>query len=724
MTEKATSGPSNSPSSAVRQPELLAPAGDWEALEAALEAGATAVYFGLTTLNARRRAKNFQQEEFPRAVAAAHDRGARAYLTLNIDLTERELGQAARILELARQAGTDAVLVRDPALLALRPEYPGIEFHFSTQTCVANSADVAAAGQMGASRVVLAREMTLGEIRAASRVPGVATEVFVQGALCFCVSGRCLLSSWVGGRSGNRGACTSPCRVPWTIDQRPAGTPLSMRDLATVHRLDELRATGVAALKIEGRLKNADWVRKAVSLYRRGLNGETIDPSTLLEEAGELGVYTGRAMTSDYLDGRRDNLTGVAGRPGAEAAPSRENEAPEREPIPEAAEFASQSSESAESDELESFEPDLPTYDLDMIVEARGIVCRLRCGAFQTEWSIPKTVVRRAHKAVTIGQFLEWLPTQQIQGFQLGQPATNEPEFLIVPRAVNSLMDRISAALHQAKKTPDDLVRVELPERVRAILAPGRPAKANRRTLGEDPNRARLLPDAVRTFLQNARPEALIVEGLTAGSLAKTLDACSKVPLIAALPAVFFEEDLQGIRALVRACSEARVTVEVNSWGGWRLAREAGVRMEGGPGLPVLNSLAARVLKDAGLESVTLSVEADRKQLEDVTAQCPAPCSLIVFGRPPLMTTRVELREHTLGRQFADRRNVRMVPRRERGLWVFRPVEPFDLRSTTNDRIRAAHLVADLIGSEDPIGDWYDRPESRVFRFNYDRALA
>ncbi|MCR4412577.1 MAG: U32 family peptidase, partial [Thermoguttaceae bacterium] len=120
--------------------ELLAPAGDWAALEAALDAGADAVYFGLTTLNARRRARNFRQDEFVRAVQRAHASGARAYVTLNIDLSERELGQAARMLELACQAGADAVLVRDPALWLLKPHYPQLEFHLSTQACLANRA--------------------------------------------------------------------------------------------------------------------------------------------------------------------------------------------------------------------------------------------------------------------------------------------------------------------------------------------------------------------------------------------------------------------------------------------------------------------------------------------------------------------------------------------------------------------------------------------------------
>ncbi len=218
--------------------------------------------------NAQRppRARNFRQEELAPAIGAAHARGAKAYLTLNVDLAERELGQAARILELARQAQADGVLIRDPALLALRPEFPELEFHFSTQTAATSSADVAAAAALGAARVVLAREMTLAEIARASAVPGIGTEVFVQGALCFSVSGRCLLSSWAGGHSGNRGTCASPCRVPWTIDGREAETPLSMHDLATTERLAELRRASVAALKIEGRLKSAAWVRRAVEI--------------------------------------------------------------------------------------------------------------------------------------------------------------------------------------------------------------------------------------------------------------------------------------------------------------------------------------------------------------------------------------------------------------------------------------------------------------------------
>ena len=148
--------------------------------------------------------------------------------------------------------------------------------------------------------------------------------------------------------------------------------------------------------------------------------------------------------------------------------------------------------------------------------------------------------------------------------------------------------------------------------------------------------------------------------------------------------------------------------------------------MEAGPGLPVLNSLAAQLLAEKAMKCVTLSPEADRRQLEEIAAYCTVPCSLVVFGRPPLMTTRVQVPERYLDQVLTDRRDVRIIPRREHGLCVFRPVEPFDLRGCVNERIRVKHLVVDLIGSDDPLSDWQNAPlaEEETFRFNYDRTLT
>ena len=201
---------------------------------------------------------------------------------------------------------------------------------------------------------------------------------------------------------------------------------------------------------------------------------------------------------------------------------------------------------------------------------------------------------------------------------------------------------------------------------------------------------------------------------------------CGKTPFVAALPPVFFEDEVPAVRALLAECARWKVPVEVNSWGGWHLARQAGVRMESGPGLPVLNSLAARTLADLGVRCVTLSPEADRKQLEELSAHCSAPCSLVVFGRPALLTTRANLpADEFLGKVWADRRGARLAPRRRQGLWEFRPVEPFDLRDCRNERIRVRHLVLDLVGSDDPVGEWQHPSEpGEACHFNYDRTLA
>ena len=176
--------------------ELLSPAGGMPAFASAMEAGADAVYLGLKQLNARNGARNFTVAELGQACAEAHSRGRKVYLTLNTDLAQRELGLAARSLSVAQQCGVDGVLVRDPAFLAFAPFFPKLPFHFSTQAGITTAEGMKAAKELGLSRVVLARELSFEEIAQASAVPGIETEVFIQGALCFSCLGRCLLSSW------------------------------------------------------------------------------------------------------------------------------------------------------------------------------------------------------------------------------------------------------------------------------------------------------------------------------------------------------------------------------------------------------------------------------------------------------------------------------------------------------------------------------------------------
>jgi collagenase-like PrtC family protease len=686
-----------------RRLELLAPAGDAEALEAALGAGADAVYFGLTTLNARRRARNLPPEELTAAVTRIHQRRARAYLALNTDLTERELGQAARMLELARQSGVDAVLIRDPAMLLLRPLFPQLEFHLSTQACAASRADATAARTLGLNRVVLARELTIDEIRAISAVPGVQTEVFVQGALCYCVSGRCLLSSWGGGRSGNRGLCTSPCRVPWRVGEHSPGHLLSMRDLGAMERLGDLARAGVTALKIEGRMKTAAWVREAVSLYRQALDGTA--PAQLAGALERLGAYTGRQMTTGYLDGQRSQLTGVAGREAVEAGPTEAG-----------------STATATGEPIRSLE-----YTLAITLADRNIRCVCTCGEQTSTWDLPRTAIRREGTATPARQLLDRLATGEVQGARLDRGRSDaDAGLFLAPLTVRTIEAQLSAFLHRCGRDRSPTVRIDLPDALRRCLNRDAAAPANQRPLGEAPDRVRLAARCAAEFALRVPGVELVIEGTTAADLGRLLAAIPAQRLVIAMPPVVFEESLDEVRARVQECHRAGVTIEANTWGVGLLARMAGTRWESGPGVPVLNSLAARSLQLWGATGVTLSIEADRRQLEDVCRNCPAPASLIVYGRPALMVTRAELPAACLGQAFEDRRGIRMIPRLESGLAVYRPEEPFSIRHLSNPDIRVAHLVADLVAATDPVAEWRElnRLGKSAFGFNYNRSLA
>ena len=694
-----------------RTPELLAPAGDAGSLRAALEAGADAVYFGLDQLNARCRAQNFRADDLPGIVELVHSKGARAYLTLNTDLAEREASVAARILELACDAAVDAVIVRDLAMLALRPAFPELTFHLSTQSYIASSADVVFARDLGVSRVVLAREMSLAEIAFASAVPGIETEVFIQGALCFCISGRCLLSSWASGRSGNRGLCTSPCRLPWHCDGDSGNpTPLSMLDLVAIDRLGELARAGVAAFKIEGRLKTAEWVSTATRLYRKAIDNNVaaiVDRETprsviaatgLLEAARALSANTGRQTTSAYLDARRSALTGLSSRQAAS-----QRIAPD-------AEF-----------EFHPGEADYAAYALSITVANAQLQCRVVYGGRVTRFSIPHEATQ---SSIHLAAFLDDLSTHPILDIRLKHSDTDAPDLALTPRQAGRLRDRIAAAIRRTPRPEADAnatLNTAFPPLPRSALSTQNSAL----TLGGSPDRARLdLPQAL-AWSAALPPGGLIVEGVNDTTLGPLLVTHAKDRLVIALPPVFFEEGVEPIRRLLAGCAAAGVAVEANNLGGLHLAHELApdCPLEAGGGLAVLNTPAAEFLACLGVRCVAISVEADRSQIEEIAATCAVPCSLTVFSRPPLLVTRAEPPDFRDGRVYANDRGLQLVSRRESGLWTFRPELPFDLRGQRNGNIRVAHLVVELIASPDPQQEWRHASE-KPFLFNYARALA
>ena len=294
-------------------PELLAPAGDWAALKAAVAQGADAVYFGVEAFNARLRAENFRLNELPDIMTWLHARGVKGFLTFNVLVFSDELEAAAELLLAAARAGVDALIVQDLGLCLLaRTLVPELALHASTQMSITSAAGVAQAAAAGCVRVVCARELSLKDLQRLQhqlreRQLAMPLEVFVHGALCVAYSGQCLTSESLGQRSANRGECAQACRLPYALivdgEQRDLADQrylLSPQDLAAWSLIPELMELGIASFKIEGRLKDSTYVASVTQAYRQRLDGVSADPTATRRQL-ELGFS--RGLSSGWLQG-------------------------------------------------------------------------------------------------------------------------------------------------------------------------------------------------------------------------------------------------------------------------------------------------------------------------------------------------------------------------------------------------------------------------------------
>ena len=287
--------------------EILAPAGTIEAFEAAVAAGADAVYIGAPTLNARALAKHFVMAEIAAMVDHAHKYGVKVYVAMNSLMKEEDIPAATQALATFEHLGVDALIIQDLGLYHLaRNHFPNLRLHASTLLTAHNSAAVRQFAGMGFQRVVLAREMTLAEIAFAHRQSKVELEVFIHGALCFSYSGLCLFSSYQGGKSGLRGRCVQPCRRRYNWSGKgksgaPSGYLFSMNDLSGIDLVHQLREAGVTSLKIEGRMRSANYVGAVTGAYRMAIDADPGDRKTLAEAHERLREAMGRRSTSGYF---------------------------------------------------------------------------------------------------------------------------------------------------------------------------------------------------------------------------------------------------------------------------------------------------------------------------------------------------------------------------------------------------------------------------------------
>jgi len=307
---------------ALKKPELLAPAGDFAMLHAAIASGADAIYLGVRGLNMRVRAQNFSVADLASIVTLCHARKVRVYLALNTIIFENELTEVQRVISAAREAGVDAIIGWDLAVLALA-RAAGMPVHLSTQASVANSTAIRAYQALGVSRFILARECSLEQIQTIKAETGAELETFVHGAMCVSESGRCFISQFLYGKSANRGECLQPCRREYRVTDLETGDELTLghnfvmspKDLCALGFIDQLIEAGIDAFKIEGRARSPEYVRTVVACYRQAIDlyfsGELTDTvkkqlienlQTVYNRGFSSGFFLGKPLNEWTID--------------------------------------------------------------------------------------------------------------------------------------------------------------------------------------------------------------------------------------------------------------------------------------------------------------------------------------------------------------------------------------------------------------------------------------
>lgn len=300
------------------QVELLAPAGNMEAFKGAIYAGADAVYLGGDKFGARAYAENFDTQELVNCIRYAHLFGKKVYLTVNTLMKEEELKELYEYIKPLYEAGLDAVIVQDfGAFQVMKRHFPEMELHASTQMAITGANGTALLKEMGATRVVPAREMSLEEVKHMKEETGLEMECFIHGAMCYCYSGQCLFSSILGGRSGNRGRCAQPCRLPYVMQKNGKECyPLSLKDMCTIEHIGELMDAGIDSFKIEGRMKKAEYAAGVTAIYRKYIDLKEKHPEKVLhfdkkdlEQLAKLYIRSERQDGYYYKQNGKDMIT-------------------------------------------------------------------------------------------------------------------------------------------------------------------------------------------------------------------------------------------------------------------------------------------------------------------------------------------------------------------------------------------------------------------------------
>ena len=577
--------------------EILAPAGGQEQLVAAVRCGADAVYLGAGGFNARRNAENFGGGALEKAVGYCHARGVLVHVTVNTLVTDRELGDLDSTIQEVAASGADAVITQDLAVMAnFRDRCPDIKRHASTQMTVHNLDGAKMCADMGFSRVVLARELTLREIERISAHCGIETEVFIHGALCMCMSGACYLSAMLGGRSGNRGLCAQPCRLDFRSGERHYA--LSLKDMSHIDHIKELENAGVASLKIEGRMKRPEYVAAAVTACRVALTGEPYDRESLR------AVFSRSGFTDGYLTGKRDlSMFGHRSREDVTAADKVLREL------------------------ANLYKSERQAVPVDMTFTACPQGSALRAAAAGKEAAAAGPVPERARtREMSLESVRGSLEKTGGTPFYLRSLVGSvEPGLAMAASAVNQMRRQALEELLAELERPEPKAIAPKERRTEGRWRTGETQMWGRFRLAEQLTDTDRLQRVILPVEQIKRNRELILQ---LGD-----------KLTGELPALCFDGDGYPLDDTIRELRDLGLkSVSCGNIYGLRLAKEAGMRAIGDFGLNIMNSIALDEYASLGLAAATLSIELKMSGISSMAGSIPS--GIISYGHLPLMRFR------------------------------------------------------------------------------------
>lgn len=586
--------------------ELLAPAGSMDALKAAVQNGANAVYLGCGSFNARQSAKNFTPQTLVEAVKYCHVRGVQVHLTLNTLVTDRECDDVTAMIRHAAQNNVDAFIVQDLGVVQLcRQIAPHIPIHGSTQMTVHSLPGVLLCAAMGLQRVVLSRELSREEISYICKNSPIEIEVFGHGALCMCYSGQCYLSAVIGGRSGNRGRCAQPCRQSYGYGRWENKYPLSLKDNCLVGYVKELEAMGVASLKLEGRMKRPEYVATVTAVYRKAID-EGIVTQSMMDAL--YAAFNRQGFTDGYYTGKIDKrMFGI------------------RQDTLDDAEFlqaARQSYETGETQLVDLQFRAVVTVDGSSltVMDPEGRTCQSIGPMPQRALRVPLTGEMLAQRVAKTGG----------TPYRCVQVRTRvDPGLTISAAAINAMrrdvLNQLTALRARREEKP-----IRSPKPVPMIRGSrGLPGLTIQVT-----TREQLTPN-----LLNTETAMLYVPmHLLMADPNMTLRLVERGRLAVALPRVVHDPEMAKLQQDLSTLRQWGVRdALVGNLGLIIPAREAGMRIHGDFGLNVFNSISMNVMKSLEIVSAVPSFEMTLPQIRDLSKAVSA--ELIAYGRLPLMLT-------------------------------------------------------------------------------------